>query len=288
METAIAFALLSFFCWGTGDIFATLVCRRLGSYSSNIWTQIFKLAIFGLYVPFALAFLSQMTAGIFLYCLILGVVLSVANVSYNEALRIANPSLVGTISASFTAVVFILSLTFLQESVTPLQVGSIAIVFLGMILSSTDFTSLRKRKIRSSKGVIFALVTMLLWGVYFTFIKIPVAQVGWFWPNYISAMTFPLVILVAKVRKASVPNPTFKSSLMIFLAMVILTGVAELSYNYAISSGMSAIVAPIAGSYPVLFAVLAYLVFKESVSRQQKMGIIVSLIGIVLLSVFGV
>ena len=73
--------------------------------------------------------------------------------------------------------------------------------------------------------------------------------------------------------------------LIINSAMV---GSGSLSFNYAISKGLVAIVAPIAGSYPTLFALLAFLVFKDSITRQQIFGIGVTLMGIVLLSFFSV
>ena len=31
---------------------------------------------------------------------------------------------------------------------------------------------------------------MVAWGIYFTFVKIPIQQIGWFWPNYISFSLF--------------------------------------------------------------------------------------------------
>lgn len=60
------------------------------------------------------------------------------------------------------------------------------------------------------------------------------------------------------------------------------------SYNFAISIGQVALIAPIAGSSSTLFVVLAFLVFKDPIRRQQIVGIITTLIGIVLLSVFSI
>jgi drug/metabolite transporter (DMT)-like permease len=281
---AIFFALISFFCWGTGDIFATIVSRNIGAYSSNIWSSIFKLAIFGLYIPFAVSSLTQMSLETTEIIAILSIVLAVGNVSYSEGLRISNPSLIATISGSFTAVVVILSMIFLNESITAYQVLSIMVILFGTVLSSLDIGQLRRGVLKSGRGVILAVVTMLMWGIYFTFIKIPVSQVGWFWPTYLSILSFPLVFLFAKFRKAKLPNPNYKNSLLPFLLMLIIIGIAEFSYNSAIGTGMAAVVAPIAGSYPVLLAILAYFIFKNPITRQQKIGIVVSLLGIVSLS----
>jgi drug/metabolite transporter (DMT)-like permease len=284
MMEAIFFALISFLCWGTGDIFATIVSRKLGSYSANIWASVFKLIVFSVYIPFAISSLSQLTLESTGMIAVLSIVLAVANLSYNEGLRIANPSLVATISGSFIAVVVILSLIFLKESVTTYQILSIIVIFFGTLLSTLDVKQLRKGIMKSGRGIILATVTMLLWGVYFTFIKIPVNEVGWFWPTYLSALSFPFVVLFAKFRKSKMPNPNYDKCLLPFLLMVLITGIAEFSYNSAIDTGMTAVVAPIAGSYPVLLAILAYFIFRDPITRQQKIGIAISLLGIVSLS----
>ena len=66
-----------------------------------------------------------------------------------------------------------------------------------------------------------------------------------------------------------------------------LTGsMGNFAYNLGLSHGYATIIAPIAGSYPTLFVILSYLVFKQKLTRQQLLGVIVSLIGIVALSIF--
>ena len=64
-----------------------------------------------------------------------------------------------------------------------------------------------------------------------------------------------------------------------------LVRIAEFSYNAGIGKGLVSIVAPIAGANPILFIILAFIFFKDKITRQQILGIITTLIGIVLLSV---
>src|SRR3989338_2363076 len=128
---------------------------------------------------------------------------------------------------------------------------------------------------------------MICWGIYFTFIKIPVQQIGWFWPGYISVLTsLPGIWFFIKLREIKLSKFNFKGSFYPLFANAFLLGVGALSFNLAIEKGFTSIVAPIAGSYPTIFVLLAYLIFKDPITRQQIFGIIVTLIGIVLLSIF--
>lgn len=196
--------------------------------------------------------------------------------------------MVGTISASFPAVTVVLSIIFLKESITPSQAFSILIILLGVIISSLDFRELRNRQLLTSRGVLLALITALLMGVYWTFIKIPVREIGWFWAGLIPIFTFPLVLVFMKLRNIKLNGPKIKGSLLPLFANAVLLGIGSFGFNYAISKDLTAIVAPIAGSYPTLFVILAYLVFKDSITRKEIVGIIITLVGIILLSTFSV
>lgn len=281
---AIIFALVAYFAWSSGDIFGTIATRKLGAYSTTFWTLLLGLIIFSFYIPFSLNEIQGLTIGIFFLSIILGLILATSFLTFNEALRIAHPSLVGTIAASFSALVVVLSIIFLKETITNYQVLSILVIFAGVIISSLDFKELQKRKFTFNKGVLLAIATMIGWGIYFTFIKIPVRQIGWFWPEYISFALFPLIYLVMRIRKIELKKPTYAKALLPLIMAAVILRIGDFSFNFAISKGLTAIVAPIAGSYPTLFVVLAFLVFKDPIKKQQIFGIILTVTGIVLLS----
>lgn len=286
--SAIFFALISYIGWGTGDIFGTIVTRKIGGFSISVWSMLLSLLIFSLLIPSSLNDLQNLTPNIFLVNVILGLLLMASLVSYNVALKISNASLVAAISASFPALVVVFSMIFLKEPVTSSQALAILVILLGLALSTFDFSQFKSKNLSFDKGILLALMTLLIWGIYFTFIKIPVREIGWFWPNYISIAMTPTIFIFMKIRNIKLNKPSSKQVLTALVLAVLLLRGAELSYNLAIQRGLVAIVAPIAGSYATLFVVLAFLVFKDPIKRQQIAGIITTLIGIVLLSVFSV
>jgi len=284
----ILFALISYLGWGTGDIFGTIATRKIGAYSTTFWYLIFQIFLFSFLALFFLADLQNLTLPVLVLNLALGIIGTLGLIAFYEGLRIANASLVGTIAASFAALTVVLSIIFLGETVTWPQAVSIIAIFAGIIISSLNFKELRNRNSLTNRGVLLAIATMVMWGVYWTFIKIPVREIGWFWPGFISLSSFPIILIFLKLRNLKLSMPNTKEAFLPLLANAVLLGVGSFSFNFALGKGLTAIVAPIAGSYPTLFVVLVFMVFKDPITRQQITGIVVTLLGIVLLSFFSV
>lgn len=283
--TTIVFALISYVGWAVGDIFAAFAGRKLGGYSTALWTAILYLLIFSFYIPFSLSELAELTPAILVLILVLGAIGFIGVIAFYESFKISNVSLVGTISSSYAIITVLLSIIFLKETINVTQAVSVFIVFLGLILSTLNFKEVILGKFNIDKGILLAIVSAFCFGIYFAFLKIPVREVGWFWPSYIARFMFPLVLLIAVIRNVKFKNLNFKGGLRALLATVIFYALAEFSFNIGISKELVAIVAPIAGSYPTLFVILAFIVFKDRITKQQIIGIITTLVGIVLLSI---
>ena len=285
---AIIFALISYFTWGTGAFIEAIVARRLNSYSLIFWGFILSALILSFYAFFQTTSLNLLTPAILILNVILGVFLIAGSIVYFEAYKVANRAVVGTIAQSFPAVVVILSLIFLGERVTFSQAVSIIIIFVGMFLSAVDISEFRRKTFSINKGFLFAIIAMICWGAYFAFIKIPVEKIGWFWPNYFSFLLFPLIFFYMRIMKIKLEKPTKNNAFFLIIISTVLVRVAEFSYNFAISKGLVVIVAPIAGANLTLFVLLAFLIFKDPIKKQQIIGIITTLVGIVLLSAFSI
>ncbi len=280
----ILFALIAFVGWGTADILGGIVARKIGGYSSALWSYILSILIASLYIPFALPELKHITLETVIYLLILTPIGVIPLITLYEGIKRGNASLIGTIAGSFGGLVVILSMLFLGERINFLQAISIVGIVLGLLLSSLDLKTIIAKKFLSDKGIPFALASFVAWGIYFTFVKIPINNIGWFWPAYISWWGFPLVLVFMKVKKIKLEFPKSRSHVVLTVANAVLLTAALFAFNFALANGLTAIVAPIASSYPVLFAVLAYFVFKDRLSKQQVVGVAVTLVGIVALS----
>lgn len=284
--TQILFALLAFFGWGTGDIYGGKVARTIGGYSSVFWLYIFSILSASAYIPFALADLQNLSFDCVLILAVLSICSVIPMITLYKGLQVGNASLVGTIGAAFTSITVILSMVFLEEKISSNQILSIIAIFLGVFLLSINLNLLRGKKTLSDKGLPYALISMVLWGVYYTFIKIPVKEIGWFWPSYFTLFSFPLIYLLVKINKGVIKYPKSVKILSFSILNAVLLNIGAFAYNFALIEGKAAIVAPIAGSYPLLFVLLANSVFKDKITKQKTLGIIISLTGIISLSIF--
>lgn len=277
------FAFISFFSWAVGDIFGVVAVRKLGSFSTTAWGLLLRFVIFSLYLPFAVSNLKELTFDLFVVIVLITIVGLVGFIAFNEGMKVGNPALIGTIAAGFPFVTVILSTLFLRETLSFQQIIAIGLIFIGIMLSSFDWQLLKKSR-TLQKGVNFALITLLCWGIWFAFLKIPVQKIGWFLPNYAVYISFPFVFLFMKMKKIKLIPLTKENGAIPLIIAVLFLATAELSYSLGITNANSSIIAPIAGSYPALFVILAFFIFKEPIKKQQIIGIITTLAGIVFLS----
>jgi len=281
---AILFALIAFVGWGTADIFGGFVARKIGGYSSAVLSYVLSIILATLYIPFALQELNNITLSTIIWLLILTPIGVIPLITLYEGIKVGNASLNGTIAGSFGGLVVILSVIFLGEKISSVQIVSILIILAGLILSSLDFKTLKAKQFLTDKGIPYAIISLITWGIYFTFVKIPIRDIGWFWPAYLSWWGFPIVLIFMKMKSIKLIFPKDGKLIKLMLVNGLLLTAALFAYNLAASKGQTAIVAPIASSYPALFAVLAYFVFKDRLSKQQIIGVIVTLFGIISLS----
>lgn len=282
---AIFFALVAYLGWGVGDIFGTISTRRINSYSVTIWFEVFSIIFM---LPLCFIFQDQLkliTFPIFLLTVFLAILVLAGLVLFYEALNRGNSTVVGTVVSCFAAIAVVLSIIFMGEKVTIFQSLAITTIFTGVIISSLNFKDLKGGKIFKDKTITIALTSMLLFGIYFAFIKVPIDAIGWFWPAFITALTFPVIFIPIYLFKIKIQKPTMNKALVPLVLNALLLSSAALSYNIGIERGLTSIVAPIAGSYPTLFALLSYFVFKDPIKKREIYGIVFTLIGIVLLSV---
>ena len=281
--------LISYFGWGTGDIFGVYASRKIGAYKATAYVFIFGFVIASFYVPFALSEITLIPISLLIINFLVGSAYLTGNILLNEGFRRSSASLVGVIVQSFPALVLVLSALIFKDPITTTQILWVILIFFGVFLCTFDFGDLRNKKIIKDEGVKYALIAAGIFSLYFTFLRVFADVYGWFWPNYISFASFPLALFFAKKLfsyKDKVGVIKSKPVLLATLMSGILLRSGDISLNVGIASGFSSIVAPLAGAAPTLFVVMSALIYKDHITKQQKYGIVLTLLGIVLLSFF--
>ncbi len=282
---AILFATITYVTYGIGDVFGTIATRRINAYSTTLWSLLIGLFLATLAIPFVTFNVWLYSTPILFLNIFIGIIFVIGEVAFTEGLRIGKASLVGTIGASHTSLAVILSLIFLNEPVTSVEILVIILVIAGILLSTINIGEIKKGNVLT-KGSALALIAMVCWGLSIVLVKFPIRQVGWFLPVYVTLLTTPTLFIYMKLRGIKLELPNRNKALLPILANGSMQRIGEFTLALALSYGATAIVAPIAGSYPTLFAPLALFVFKDKITKQQLAGLCLTIIGIVLLSFF--
>lgn len=287
MEIGIVLGLIPYFGWAIGDIFGIYSSRKVGAYLTTFYVFVFGFLAASLYVPFALNDVQNITIPLLLLNILFGTIVLSGNYMINEAFKISNASIIGIIIQSFLALVIILSWLIFKDPITINQTLWIILIFFGVTLCTINIKDIKTGHFLRDRGIRLALISTLGFTIYFTFLRFFIDRYGWFWPNYIAIASFPLTLLIIKPVfkiKERIRLPRFKSVLLAtFLSGLLLRG-GDIALNYGVAKGYAAISAPLAGASPTLFVILAAIIFKDKTTKQQKIGILIALIGIVLLS----
>ncbi len=130
------------------------------------------------------------------------------------------------------------------------------------------------------------VITMLLWGTTPLMEKVALREVdpliGVFLRSFAVVAVLAVVFLFTgryhELARISTKNIT------LFAVSGLMAGlVAMWTYFYVLKSGMMSKIVPITASYPLITALLAFLVLGESFSVQRAVGVIMTVIGIVLI-----
>lgn len=285
MHLAMILGLITFIGWGTGDLFTIIASRKIGANLTTFWIFFCSFVLSLLLIPFAPHNVTLITLPLLGFNIFLGILYISGNVLISEAFRLSSAPLVGVIIQAFPAVVLVLSALIFKDVVTTTQAMFIIIIFLGVGLCSVDMKKVLHSEKIIDKGTILALIAMVFLSVYFTFTRVLITRYGWFLPNFISTACFPIILLFIRRRKEKFTIPKEANIIFAVFMVGLLIRAGDFALNYGLSiPGASTIVAPLSGAAPILFVMMSHVIFKDTITKQQCAGIIITLIGILLLT----
>jgi len=271
--------------YAVSDVVNGLILRRDSPLKVATWVAIFALAIF--FVPMLIFFrddLARLSVTNVLLIFAISLLGLTAYFCFLTGMKRAGVTLSGVITGSFPAVATVAALVFFGERINGSQGAAIAVIIFGVLLSSLqgDVRSLLRDIHQSS--LFWAFAAALLFGLFFALVRIPVERVGYFLPAYAgNVIGIPLYLFLARgFGEQGVLRRPHHIATIAMLAFAQIG--ATMLYAYALTKGKTAIVAPIAGSYPAIFVVLAYVVLRERIRPVQYLGVVTTVVGIVALS----
>ena len=278
----VFFGIISMLGFGAQDFVMAGASRRIGALRTSLWFMAIALGFMAL-LSFFLFTSMTLTATVLLMLLLASALSLIGLLAFNEGLRAGNVSVVATLGNTWGAVTAILGIVLLGEAITQLQVFAIALIVIGTALVSLELKRVLRGQGKTGRGVKFAVITLLSWGIYYFLLGSLVKDIGWFDTAFlttlISVAFFILYGLATGSRMA-----VGKADLPILMLIGILSLFGFLAYNIGVSYNYTSIVAPISSASPIITISLALLLLKERLRTSQKAGIVLVLIGLISLS----
>jgi len=273
-------ALASMIFWGIGDLLTKLSLNR-----ESKWIVLFASQLSGAFILIAIAFFAGgfeylLPIGI-LYLIILGILNFFGVATFYKSMHENGISLTSPIVNAWAVVTIFLGITLYGESLSLIQVMGAAIVIGGIVL----ITFKRGTRASFDQSFLFALASMLFFGIFSFLVKIPVLLFG----AITVAISIKLLSAISAVPIPEVRRKIFgieNSLLLLLFALGLFDSFGFLTYNYAISISPVSLVAPIVAASPAISVLLGVFVLREKVSNQQKMGILITLGGLIIISMF--
>lgn len=279
--------------WGLADFFAKKTIDEIGDVASLAWGHIFGTLSLFLMLLYRFSFQQQSISlpndgKTWLLLALFGIGQAAVYLFVYKGFGKGQLAVLNPIFASFAGITALLSITFFGEPIGYLTVFGLLVLFLGIILISTDLTALKARQlgfahIPGFKEIVTATILAAFWTLLWDRL---IGGEDWLiYALLMYAFMTITILIVAKIQKV---NLSFNNrSVWKFLVLI---GVCETIAYLAISWGYSttpltSVIALLSGAFSLPTIILARLFLKEKITPLQTVGGIVIILGIMLLAV---
>jgi drug/metabolite transporter (DMT)-like permease len=294
LSIGILAGLVAMLCWGIADFLQALVIKKIGSSKTmligNVITLLFTLPFFMIFI---LRGYFSFSAAVLVTIVVSSIIDAVAVFAFMRSYDVGEVSVVTPISASYSLVTVILAMLFLGERLPAMKLVSVIVIIAGIILTSTD---IKKFRLHAAAGVKESVVALFGWGIYFLLIGIAMKQQAHAFPDqsiwvvagtifFLSTMFNSIFLAGIGLVSKGIPTPSeLKHNITVIFINFLLYTLAWVAVNYGIAQELVSIVAPVSSLYPALTVLLAMIILKEKLAVNQKYGIVLTLLGIFLIS----
>ncbi len=277
---SLLIALVSLLAFGSASIFKKRPIREIGVFSALLLNYAFT-SILTLAALLAFSSVALPNFEIWLLLLVEIAVGSAAIVAFYKAVEEGDLSLVSPVAKLSVVVTLLISLMFLNEILSPLHLIGSAIIIASAVVIGTQ-----KGRVKNlERGVFYAILTGLGWGVYFALLKPLTLALGPFNTSFYTEagiLAIVLAFVLLSRKKISFTRTASKSQ----FAGAFLAVIGLITYNFAIQLIGAALSASVLAASPALVALFSRLYLKEKIARHKYFAIAGIVLGLILL-VFG-
>lgn len=270
MDYAIIFAFGAMVFWGLGDFLIQRAIYRFGRIETLF---IITAASSLLLIPFIIPTFYKISPLEWLSLFILGLVVFAGSHIHFLALEKGKLAVVEMIVGLELPLTIFLGIIVLGEAMTPLFFILAALVFIGIVLVSVNFTNLKAKNFLE-KGALLAVMAAFLLAVMNFLTAVSSQDLSSFeviaWPWFV-VFLISGTLLFKKNRLVTLAKELVPAWKLVFFVIVIDIA-AWLFYASALAGQDLSVITAITGSYIVIAFILGIVVNREVVSRWQVLG----------------
>lgn len=273
--SSLLLALGASLAWGFADFFGPLVSRTLGSLRVLFWAQVGGV----LAIAVAVAIHGRGPAG---WAVLFAILASLGGMlglfAYYRGMQRGAMSVVAPI-AGISAIVPVIFGIATGDSPSATQIAGIACALAGVGLASIEH---HEGSRRIAAGVGLALLAAVGFGFYFPWMH-AAGKVDFWWASLVFRST-ALLLLAAVVAARHTPLRLRPRDLAIVFAVGVGDTLGNVFFAASSADGLVSLTSVLASLYPVVTVLLAASVLHERVAPMQRAGIVLTLVGVVLIS----
>lgn len=280
----ILLGLTAALSWGLADYFAAVASRRGGAFRVVLGFHLLAMVLLGLLLVVTGESLGGVSRGDLAWFAFLGLLGGFSYLAFYRALAIGPISIVSPIVSAYAAVTVVCAVLIGGERLGGGETAAIVVVLLGVLLASSDLAQLGALERVALLGILLALATAVLIGVYVYGVAYFSAEFGWLVPIVLARGFSTLFLVAVSLRGGEWRFPDRSPRLLTTIALIaVVDTVGYVAFNFGVRHADTSVVATAAAPYSVVPIVAGVVLLYERPRATQWTGMALVIAGLILL-----
>lgn len=284
MSSGVVLGTSAALCWGVVDVAVALLARRAPFVTVAVVVQGASVALLAA-LAVALGDVPELSGGQWVAVAALGPVGTGAYLAFYRALQLGPIAIVSPIASANGAVVVVLAVILLGDSLSGTQALGAAVVLCCVVLAAVDVGERVPAGPGDGDGVRLAVLATVMFGGYLFALVALAEPLGWLLPILLTRMTgLPLLAAIVARRRERPWRLLGPGALALACAVGWLESAGFLLFNRGAEIGQAALTSAAAATYPLVPVACGLLLLHERLRTYQAVGIAGVLAGMTLLA----
>jgi drug/metabolite transporter (DMT)-like permease len=280
----ILLGLTAALSWGLADYFAAVASRQAGPFRVVLGFHLVAMVLLTALLVVTGEGLTDVSGGDLAWLAFIGVLGGLSYLAFYQALAIGPISIVSPIVSAYAAVTVVCAVLIGGERLGGGETIAIVVVMLGVVLASSDLAQMRHLERIALLGILLALATAVIIGVFVYGVAYFSADYGWLVPIFLARGFSTLFLVAVSLRGGEWRFPDRSPRLVTMIVLIaVVDTLGYVAFNFGVRHADTSVVATAAAPYSVVPIVAGVMLLHERPRATQWAGIGLVIAGLILL-----